>query len=228
MNRNYFFLYFLLLATSAVAQPVDLQGTYGYGGLGAESFTFVGADSFYYSGFFCTWGQSGRGTVQSRGDRLFFTFEMQKPQPALLPLATATRTGSGGVVDTVLIRCIDTAGRAVAYATIRSGLTSADLRNGTTADSSGFARLLLPRGYAVYHLEASAVSFSNARVTLPRPGNYTVTFRLPPHPLFNQHITDGRVWEYEMEYVSEWELLMRRVGSRGPFVRFKKKVAIGR
>lgn len=51
----------LFLSFFARAREIELLGTYGASFIGGESIEFVGKDSFYFGGFYCTWGQSALG-----------------------------------------------------------------------------------------------------------------------------------------------------------------------
>ena len=66
---KYAFLIFVLSHVSVVqGQTVELLGKYGASFIGGETIEFVGKDSFYFSGFYCTYGVKGKGTCEIRRD----------------------------------------------------------------------------------------------------------------------------------------------------------------
>ncbi len=62
--RHLLIFLFSLFVTNSYGQEIELQGRYGASFIGGESINFVGKDSFYFSGFYCTYGVLEKGYVK--------------------------------------------------------------------------------------------------------------------------------------------------------------------
>src|SRR5215213_9685036 len=138
------FILLIVFLKKSYGQEIELQGRYGASFIGGESIEFVGKDSFYFGGFYCTYGVHGKGRCEIRNNYLYLYFEKSKAKvnTGFIKSPDITKVKSFDSVAILNITCIGTNDSPIAFATIqlrRKGKTSI----GTISDSLGHASFII-------------------------------------------------------------------------------------
>ena len=127
----------MIICIKTNAQIIELKGRYGASFLGAESINFVGTDSFYFNGFYCTNGVEGRGRCELAGGFLYLNFEkkkLNKLDSARLDDITKVKS-SNDSFSVINVLCIDTFGNPIKKLSLDFGTI------GTTTNENGSAKI---------------------------------------------------------------------------------------
>lgn len=217
-----YWLSVLLIITAPCirAQDVELQGIYRASFIGAESINFVGKDSFYFGGFYCTYGVAGKGRCEVRNGYLYLYFENSKTVPFkdTIPPPVIVGTPSTASANTILVKVVDKNENPMPYVSIVSG------RTGTMTNNSGEGHLKISGKTSPFILQISSVELETESIELKPGTDYTVKVygrvRRPDEKLIN----NGEVYVYEIDELTEDHILMRPEHSGGPFRNYRKRI----
>lgn len=221
--RQLFIFLALFNFTISRGQQIELLGKYGASFIGGESIEFIKKDSFYFSGFYCTYGMSGKGLCEIRGGYLYLYFEKSKntlsadslKSPQILKQETA------GNFCAVSIKCVDNEGKPIPYASV---VLKKDGRMivGSMADESGSANFRVDKINFPVTVDITSVETDPAKIILKDFANYTIKVFNRMNYLQDKELNNGEVFIYEIDELSEDSILMRPKDSNGPYRNYRK------
>jgi len=216
-------LTFFICAIS-FGQEIELTGKFGASFIGAETIEFIGKDSFYFSGFYCTYGVTGKGRCEIRNNYLYLYFEKtrSKQNVDLIKTPIIKKLQHNDSLAFVNITCVDYNERPIPYATIQL-ITNNKAMIGTIADSLGQSAFTIKKDDMPIVLEASAVGFENRQINIETYSSYNVRM-FHKGGLIDKELNNGEVFIYEIEELSEDLILMRPEKSREQFRKYTKKM----
>jgi hypothetical protein len=219
-------LSFLLLfcIESSYGQEIELQGRYGASFIGGESIEFVGKDSFYFSGFYCTNGVHGKGRCEIRNNYLFLYFEKNKNKSKLdfLRPAIIERTITTDSSSAIHITTVDNSDIPIPYAMVEIGSGKA-VRIKTSTDTSGQAIIKVNNDSFPLTVRTSAVGIEPGQLILDSSSNYTIKLFHLQNDFIDKKLNNGEVFVYEIDELSEDLILMRPQRSSERFRQYHKK-----
>src|SRR4030095_4724403 len=215
------FLSFFIL-TFSFGQEIELRGKYGASFIGGETIEFVGRDSFYFDGFYCTYGVHGKGRCEIHNNYLYLYFEKSKAKVNrdFIKAPDIAKVKSSDSVAILNITCIGANYTPIAFATIqlrRKGKTSI----GTMSDSLGHASFIVKKNDFPITIETSAVGFEPKQVNLEEYSRYNIKI-FHKDVLINKELNNGEVFVYEIDELSEDLISMRPDNSRERFRKYRK------
>jgi hypothetical protein len=215
-------IFFVL--TNSFGQTIELQGKYGASFIGGETIEFVGKDSFYFNGFYCTYGVHGKGRCDIRGNYLYLYFEKSnsKADTNSTKPTELTKTETNDSIAVVNITCVDNNNKPVSYATIELKRKS-ETAIGTISDSLGYASFSIKKNDIPFIIESSAIGFERKQVVLQGYANYTIKV-FHKAVLTDTELNNGEVFVYEIDELSEDSISMRPENSREKFRKYRKKL----
>lgn len=220
-------LLFLALSrfTGSFGQQVDLQGKYSASFIGGETIEFVKKDSFYFGGFYCTYGVHGKGRCDIRGNYLYLYFEKSKNKPVedSLPPVQISKEDTRDGICTIIITCFDNEGAPIPYASVvlkKDGKMIA----GSMADDSGLAKFKVGRMQFPITANTSAVGVDPVKIVLSDNANYTIKVLHRWLKADDKELNNGEVYIYEIDELSEDSILMRPKGSNERFRNYRKQM----
>jgi hypothetical protein len=213
----------LLLSVFSSAQDIELQGRYGASFIGGESIEFIGKDSFYFGGFYCTWGHHGKGTCEIRNGYLYLKFEnvAEAPKNEVQRETLIVDKGNKDSICDIEIFCRDYNDLPLMYASVileQPGY----LRRGEMADIDGRAHIRVNNRKPIT-LKTSAAGFETQTILLNKPSDYILTIFHKGYPIEDKELNKGEVFIYKIESVSEDLIVMRPDGSTGDYRQYRKK-----
>lgn len=222
--RTLFIALSLSVCAVSSAQEIELQGEYGASFIGGESIKFVGKDSFYFDGFYCTYGVHGKGRCEIRNNYLYLYFEKSRAkvitQVAKSPEITkAEARDSLAIID---ITCVDNNGNPVSFASVQL-LRKNKATMGTISDSLGRTSFAAKMSDMPLIFETSAVGFEQQQVKLEHYSSYKIKIFHKNVELEEKELNKGEVYIYEIDELSEDLILMRPENSREQFRKYRKK-----
>lgn len=214
----------LFCIANSYGQEIELQGCYGASFIGGESIEFVGKDSFYFGGFYCTNGVHGKGRCEIRNNYLFLYFEKNKNKSKLDTLRSAVikRTVTADSSSTIHITVVDNNDIPIPYATIEIGNGKA-VKIRTTTDTSGQSIIKVNNDSFPLVLRTSAVGIEPGQLILDSSSNYTIKLFHLQNNLIDKELNNGEVYVYEIDEISEDLILMRPQRSSERFRQYRKK-----
>jgi hypothetical protein len=211
-----------LFLTSSFGQEIELQGKYGASFIGGETIEFVGRDSFYFNGFYCTYGVHGKGRCEIRNNYLYLHFEKSKAEVKkdLVESPETTKIETVDSVAIVNITCVDNNNKPVSFATVqlkRKNKTAI----GTISDSLGHTAFTITKNDMPLTIETSAVGFEPKHVVLEDYSSYNIKV-FHKDVLIDKELNNGEVFVYEIDELSEVLISMRPENSRERFRKYRK------
>ncbi|MGG9963525.1 Ig-like domain-containing protein [Ferruginibacter sp. SUN106] len=222
--RKLLFLLCLFKTGNLLAQEINLQGSYGASFIGGESINFVGKDSFYFNGFYCTYGVQGKGTCEIRNNFLYLYFEKGKSKlkKDTLKKAIVTKSVTTDSNSVILVRVSDNHGIPIPYATVFiEGEHS--LSTGTTTDSSGQVTLKAKSNNYPLLIKTYAFGIEPGQLKLDSSADYHITLFHRQDQATNKELNHGEVYVYEIDELSEDQIVMRPEKSSERFRKYNKK-----
>lgn len=217
--RYILFLLFFFVGAHSFAQ-VELLGRYGASFIGGESINFVGKDSFYFDGFYCTYGIQGKGTCEIRDNMLYLFFENASHKTIVPKTTSVTEVADKDSIPQLHIQCVDKFGKPLgATITIRKN-------NGTPTyiniDSTGITSYTLNAADLPLQLEFMSIGYANLeKIRVDKLSDYNIQIVL--NNLVDKVLNHGEVWSYEIDEVSEDVIVMKPARSSGEYRRYTKK-----
>lgn len=208
---------------NSLGQEIELQGKYGASFIGGESIEFVGNDSVYFDGFYCTHGVHGKGRCEIRNNYLYLYFEKSKTKVNrdFVKPPDIKKAKSFDSVAILNITCIGTNDTPIAFATIhlqRKDKTSI----GTVSDSLGHASFFIKKNDLPLAVETSAVGSEPKQVNIEEFSSYNIRI-FHKDVLINKELNNGEVLVYEINELSGDLISMRPDNSRKRFRKYRKK-----
>jgi hypothetical protein len=210
--------FFLFSTANSYGQEIELQGRYGASFIGGESIEFVGKDSFYFGGFYCTYGVHGKGHCEIRNNYLYLYFEKNKTKTKIdsLKPATIIKTVNVDSISEIKITVVDNNEIPIPYATVEIE-SAKSLKTGTTADTLGQATIKIKNNSSPIVIKTSAIGIEPGHLTLDNGSNYTIKLFHRQNNLFDKELNNGEVFVYEIDELSEDLILMRPQNSSERF-----------
>jgi hypothetical protein len=208
------------MAANSFAQ-IELLGKYSAGFIGGESIDFVGTDSFYLNGFYCTHGVRGKGRCEIRDNMLYLYFEktapkIEAPRPPVIEM-----TDNKDNIAGINITCVDENEKpldgAVIYLRKRNGTVDTILTG-----TAGKAFCRINNADLPVQLESLYVGFEKIKLTLERPAAYNILISHKSISVFKE-LHKGEVWTYEIDDLSEDLIVMRPARSTERFRHYKRE-----
>ncbi len=209
--------------TICYGQEIELQGKYGASFIGGETIEFVGKDSFYFSGFYCTYGVHGKGRCEIKDNYLYLYFEKSKAKSKIYSIKAPVITQIPNIDSTRILKisCVDIADEPI-YATML-------LRNqnkmtiGVLADISGQASFKIKPGDLPITLETSSIGFNPKQLTIESYASYNIKIFHTKNELIDKELNNGEMFAYEIEDLTEELITMRPGKSSERFRKYKKR-----
>lgn len=154
---------FCFTVTTSYGQEIELQGRYSAGWLGAEHIDFVGKDSFYFGGFYCTYGVHGKGRCEIKNNYLYLYFEKRAKIIDPLKPPIITKSKNHDAFSVIQLTVVDNNGIPVRNAAIN--LVSIKFAKfGAIADTLGKAIIKIQNNDFPVILKTSAIGIEPGRV----------------------------------------------------------------
>ena len=214
----------LVVLKQSYGQEINLQGRYGASFIGGESIEFVGKDSFYFSGFYCTNGVHGKGRCEIRSNFLYLFFEKSKTNKKTDPIKPAiiSRTPVVDSVSAFQITIVDNNDIPIPYASVEIERgTSTKIK--TMADTSGRAIFKIKNDSSPILVRTSAVGIQPGSLKLEGGSNYSIKLFHQQYDLDDKELNNGEVFIYEIDDLTEGLILMRPQKSSEPFRKYRKE-----
>jgi hypothetical protein len=221
--RIFFTCFSFLILSKSFGQEIELQAKYRASFIGAETIEFVGKDSFYFTGFYCTYGVHGKGRCEIRNNFLYLFFEKSKAKvnKDLVKLPEVKKVKSSDSVDILNISCIGANGNPIAFATIQLR-SKGRAPIGTISDSLGHASFFVRKNDLPLTIETSAVGFEPMQIRLEECSSYNIKI-YNKEVLVDKELNNGEVLVYEIDELSENLISMRPQTFRDRFRAYRKK-----
>jgi hypothetical protein len=209
--------------TYCYAQEVELQGKYGASFIGGETIEFVGKDSFYFGGFYCTYGVHGKGRCEIRDNYLYLYFEKKvKSNKDSMKAPVITQLDNIEPIGILNISCVDNTGEPIPYTTIRlRGKNKTSI--GVLTDSSGHASFTIKPGDVPLTLETSYIGFESKQLNIESYASYNIKIFHFKNELIDKELNNGEMYVYEIEDLTENLITMRPGKSSERFRKYQKK-----
>jgi hypothetical protein len=204
-------------------QEIELQGRYAASFIGGESINFVGKDSFYFSGFYCTNGVYGCGRCEIRDNLLILYFSKDKSRYKTDPLKQAiiSRQETADSFSVVRIGLLNNDAFPVSFATVEA-TGEGPFKSSMSADSAGQAEFSIDNKFFPLMITSSAIGINPGKLKLTQAGNYQIKLFHSNYQV-DKELNHGEVYMYEIDELSEDLLLMRPNKSSEPFRKYRKK-----
>jgi hypothetical protein len=210
--------------TFCYGQEIELQGKYGASFIGAETIEFVGKDSFYFSGFYCTYGVHGKGRCEIQNNFLYLYFENSKAKSKKdsIEAPIITKIDNSDSIGILHIKCTGITGEIISYAKIRlqrKHKTPIDFFTDTTGQA---AITINPDDFPIT-LETSIIGFEPKQLTIESYASYNINIFHNLYELPEKELNNGEVFAYEIEDLTEELITMRPQKSSGQFREYHKR-----
>src|SRR5215218_10556576 len=218
------FILLIVFLKKSYGQEIELQGRYGASFIGGESIEFVGKDSFYFGGFYCTYGVHGKGRCEIRNNYLYLFFEKSKTKTKIdaLKPAIINETLSSDSVSELQITIVDNNDIPIPYASVEIE-RGKSAKIGTMADTSGIAIFKITNNSWPIVVRTSAVGIEPGYLKVESGSNYTIKLFHRQNDLADKELNNGEVFVYEIDELTEDLILMRPQKSAEPFRKYRKK-----
>jgi hypothetical protein len=218
------FLFFLITLNS-YGQGIELKGSYGASFIGGESINFVGKDSFYFSGFYCTNGVYGKGLCEIRNDKLYLYFEKSKTRKTeeLEKASLVTKISNNDSLRIINITCLDNNSLPISFATVRLNRKNKSTI-GTITDTSGQASFRITKNEIPIKILTSYIGFNSRQLILDSISSYEIKIFHSKNEMLDKELRNGEIYVYEIEDLSEEIISMRPENSRERFRKYRKKM----
>ena len=222
--RYFIFLYFLFMTVYSGAQGFEINGTYTAGFMGVERIDFVGKDSFYFNGFYCSDGLKGKGVCEIRDNYLILNFENSNgkvkkiPRPAVIQ----SKNSEDSIAD-IRITVFFNDGTPVPFADVEiSGKER--IISKTISDKNGFVSFpKISSGYFPMYIETAGYKMIEpVKIELKEFADYTITIFHNDHSLKDNTLNSGEQYIYEIDTLTEDIIRMRPQYSPEPFREYKR------
>ena len=221
--RQLIFILSLFCTAQSFGQEIELQGKYSASFLGAETIDFVGKDSFYFYGFYCTNGLTGKGRCEILNNYLYLNFEKKKSLSFIdtFHIDKIEKTQSLDSFAIFKIICLDNLGAPLPLTTVTIN-KKGKATIGTTSDTYGNAQLKIRKNNFPIEINVSAVGIKTKKIILTEPSNYSLkTFS--ENVDINEKLENGEQFIYEIEDLTEDLISMRPKNGGGPFRKYKRR-----
>jgi hypothetical protein len=214
----------ILITTTCHAQEVELLGKYSAGFLGAETIEFVGKDSFYFHGFYCTDGVHGKGRCEIRNNQLYLYFEKSKKKTGKDTVRPAIITRSETADGSTRIEITSFDYNHVPIPNTSLYLERKDKATlGAVANDSGRASFTLMNNIQPISIKLSNIGFKLAEINIQPTGRYSIKVFLENNDLPYKPLINGEVYVYDIEELSEELIVMKPQGSSERFRKYRKQ-----
>jgi hypothetical protein len=214
----------ILITTTCHAQEVELLGKYSAGFLGAETIEFVGKDSFYFHGFYCTDGVHGKGRCEIRNNQLYLYFEKSEKKIGKNTGRTAIITRSETADSSTRIEITSVDYNHVPIPNTNLYLERKDKATlGAIANDSGQASFTLIKNVQPISIKLSCVGFKLAEINIEATGRYSIKVFLENNDLLDKPLINGEVYVYDIEELSEDMIAMKPQGSPERCRKYRKQ-----
>lgn len=219
--RYILFLLFFSISTHSVAQ-VELLGEFvtGFRGMGYECFNFVGKDSFYFDAVYCAEIVRGKGRCEIRGNMLYLYYEKASEKDSTkLPEITISDNKDG--IAELNIQCVNLHSDPIAFGTVQ--IRKSNGKSITVfCDSAGRAYYRINIAELPIELETQLLGATTQKLRIDSLGDYNVRIFLE-NDLYIETLNKGEVRSYEIDEVSEDEIMMKPAKTTGEYRRYTKK-----
>lgn len=222
--RHLLLLLLLFSIINSYGQEIELQGRYGASFIGGESIEFIGKDSFYFGGFYCTYGVHGKGRCEIRNNYLYLYFEKNKTKTKIdsLKPATIIKTATVDSFSQIQITVVDNNEIPIPYVTVEIE-SAKSLRTRTMTDTLGQATIKVKNNSSPIIIKTSAIGIEPGDLKLDNGSNYTIKLFHRQNNLVDKELNNGEVFVYEIDELSEDLILMRPQNSSERFRKYRKK-----
>jgi hypothetical protein len=224
MRQILIFLFFSITANS-YGQEIELQGYYGASFIGGESINFVGKDSFYFSGFYCTYGVYGKGICEIRNDKLYLHFEKSKikktKEPERAPIIT--RINNTDNLSILNISCFDNNSISVPFVTVELNRKQ-KTTIGTISDTLGQVSFKINKDEFPIKIKTSTIGYIGRQIILDSLSSYDIKIFHTKNEMLDKELKNGEIYIYDIESLAEDLILMRPENSRERFRKYRKKI----
>lgn len=210
---------FIIICIKSNAQMVELQGRYSASFLGAETINFVGTDSFYFSGFYCTNGVKGKGRCELLNGYLYLNFEKEisKKIDSLETDFIQKTIPKNDSVISIKVTCTDKKGYPIYGLSISCG------NKGIACDNSGKGELKIKKAFFKNTVKISGIGFQEKIIHVSKAFDYDIKVVLKDG--INEVLNKGEKYVYEIQEIAEDKIVMKKIkgGIFAGFVTYKKK-----
>jgi hypothetical protein len=223
--RHVLILLFSLFVANSYGQEIELQGRYGASFIGAESINFVGKDSFYFSGFYCTHGVYGKGVCEIRNEKLYLYFEKSKAKKTIEPKKAPIiqKIFSHDSVQIVNITCLDNNSLPIPFATVQLNRKNKTII-GTITDTAGQASFKIEKNEIPIKIITSSIGFNGRQIIIDSLSSYEIKIIHTKNEMLDKELNNGETYVYEIEELMEDLILMRPENSRERFRKYRKEL----
>ena len=215
---------FLLLVflNQSYAQTIDLQGRYGASFIGAETIEFVGKDSFYFSGFYCTYGVHGKGRCEIRGNYLHLFFEKSKEEKKVLKAPVIDKTPNTDSFFDFQLTMVDENDIPIPFGSvvIERGYAG---KIGMTSSELGSVKCTRRINNFPIIVKTSSIGFEPGYLELESGFDYSIKLFHRKDTVVHKELNKGEVLVYEIDELYEDLIVMRPEKSTEYFRRYRKK-----
>ena len=214
----------ILFCNISFCQPIELKGKFGASVIGGETIEFVGIDSFYFSGFYCTYGKQGKGKCEIVGNYLYLHFEKSKIKPKVdstkKPLIT--REDNSGEKRSIKVICVDNNDVPIPYTSVRI-LKNNRMISGASAGEEGQASFRINDTEQPLVIETTSAGMKSQSLAIDKSSIYTIKIFLQENDFLNRDINNGEIYVYEIDELTEDLIMMRPANSGEKFRKYIRK-----
>ena len=206
-----------------VGQEIELLGKYGASFIGGETIDFRNNDSFYFDGFYCTYGVHGKGTCEIKDGYLYLYFEKTKTRKIVDTIRTPIITTSKCLVDTchVKLEAVSNSDVPIPYGVVEI-LNAKGSKRLTTTDSLGFAEAYFKPNDFPLTIKISAVGIITNSIKLDSFSNYSIRLFHKLNSMIDKGLDNGEIYVYEIGDIYGEVIEMRPRGSSERFRKYRK------
>ena len=215
------FIFLLFLPAALQAQQVELLGRFSTSFIGGETIRFTGRDSFYFDGFYCTNGATGKGTCEIRNNYLYLYFEKLNEGSDSLKTPVFEKAASQENQISIGITCFDEDEKPVPAVSLEVQVNDLS-KYYTTTDSSGRAMITIPGEKFPVVVNTQDIRFESLQMKLRDKADYKIQFPLRYNKSVYEKLDHGEVLIYEIDDLSEDAIKMRPIKSKGPYRNYQK------
>ena len=221
--RHFSLFIAFFLSKVLLGQEIELVGRYGASFLGGETIDFKSNDSFYFNGFYCTYGVHGKGTCEIKNGYLYLYFQKGKTRKILDTLRKPIIATGKCSQDSCLVRLdvVANSDISIPYASIEIS-KARNIKRSTMTDSTGFIALYFrPQDFPLA-LKTSGVGLISNSIKLDSFGNYSIKLFHRLTSIIDKEFNNGEIWVYEIGDIDDQVIEMRPRNSPERFRKYKK------
>ena len=186
-------------------QGQELQGKYHASFIGGETINFVGADSFYFRGFYCNFVIYGRGICEISNDYLYLYFEglksKRKKDSSKDPIILSTSCTDK--ICNISVVCVDNKDNPVPFVKVIL-FRNKKFEIGTSTDASGKALLKAKKEDFPLTIQTSMTGINSVNLKLDTAASYSVKLFYSSDPGYPfKELNNGEVYVYKISSLSE-------------------------